>query len=139
MRSLLLQNISTTENLYNLIFQPVSHPSGMFIIWEPKSVDVLPAKGQLPITPMAHVIKDGGTLESYSNVSSIHALLAEKGAQLQYDLGPVAFSCEDGRQNRYLVTFTVFLNRGGNMVTVTDLDRKRIGSRPSWFMPGPGH
>jgi hypothetical protein len=72
-----------------------------------------------------------GPVIEFRGVSAIVDTLRNEKNSSMYDIGPVAFSCEDSVQNRYLVTFRVEINFQGNMLAVRDCERVRIGSRPS--------
>jgi hypothetical protein len=135
--ALVLSNISTNENLYNLMFQVVRHPTGIHILWWPQSQDILRAGQGVTIAPMTFVKEENDKIETYSGLPSLQSVLVEKGVKAPYNIGPIAFSCEDSRQNRYLVSFTASLNQSGTKFTVLDIDRQRIGSRPSIRVPQP--
>ncbi len=130
-RTLLMRNLSRTETLFNICFQPVRLGEDGFVNWMSEN-KVLAPGDIMRIWPVVMERKVGDNLEQLMNgVSSIRDILSKRGSQSSYDIGGIAFSCEDSVQNRYLVTFTAEVSFGGNVFTVRDLDRRRIGSRPS--------
>lgn len=128
---LMLWNISGTEHLYNLSFRPAKNSLATYIAWKPTWLDKLQAGEQTPITAMAFVRDERNKVQTYSGLPAIHSMLTKRGVMQAYDVGPVVFECEDGRQNRYVVTFQVSLNQDGDELTVHDLDKKFIGVRTS--------
>jgi hypothetical protein len=129
-----LRNISATQAIYNIAFQPVRLKDTLFINWHPGTIDILEPNALIPIEPLV-LVANNGVGNQYRNVASLHSILRNEDVKTEYDIGPVAFSCEDSVQNRYLVTFTVKLNNSGNIMSVQDCERIRIGSRPSQFVP----
>jgi hypothetical protein len=98
--------------------------------WIADNQTVLQPMTQMPIGPL--VMKANGQLATeFKGVYSIVELLKKEKVASAYDIGPVSFSCEDRAQNRYLVTFTVEVSFSARTMRVIDLDRRRIGSRPS--------
>ena len=130
MNRLILHNNSSGENIFNIVFQPQRLLSGIHITWHPETLAILSAGEAIVVVPQAFVANNGSP-QIYTGVSSLRALLASSGFKPEYDIGPIAFTCEDSRQNRYLVTFTGSINLNGNTFKVRDLDRRRIGSRPA--------
>lgn len=70
-------------------------------------------------------------VKEFKGVESVFKFLQLDGLKPSYDIGPIAFTCEDGVQNRYLVTFRVEVTSGENRMNVKDIERVRIGSPPS--------
>jgi hypothetical protein len=131
MTRLLLRNISQTEPIFNIYFQPVRPGTDIYVSWIAGNQAVLQPMTQMPIGPL--VMKANGQLATeFKGVYSIVELLKKEKVASAYNIGPVSFSCEDRAQNRYLVTFTVEVSFSARTMRVVDLDRRRIGSRPSW-------
>lgn len=130
-----LINVSMSQVIFNIVFQPAQLDNGVFVVWNPNTVDVLEPGERVILNPLVLATKDGsqlGACDSVSGVAALHQSIRSRSkASNGYDIGKIAFSCEDAGQLRYLVTIKATLNLMGNRLTVTDLDRIRIGSRPS--------
>jgi hypothetical protein len=131
----LLTNVSTSQMIFNIIFQPVRLENGIFVVWHPQSIDILEPRQGIDLRPLVLATKDGsqtGPCDSLSGVAALHrAIKSRSKASNAYDIGKIAFTCEDTAQQRYLVTVRVAINFLGSNITVTDIDRVRIGSRPT--------
>ncbi len=134
-----LINVSTSEAIFNIVFQPVRLESGVFITWYPSSVDVLAPGDRTILKPLVLATKDGtptGPCDSLEGVIALHTSIRSRSkASNAFDIGNIAFSCEDAVQQRYLVTIRATLDLLGINLTVVDLNRVRIGSRPSVQFP----
>jgi len=123
-RRLMLRNLSS-EPIFNLAFQPVTL-GDLHVIWQAEQTHVLEGQRNMTIEPL--VIRGAN---EFRGVRAIVDILRVGKNSRTFDIGPVAFSCEDSVQNRYLVTFRVEVNFQGNALIVRDCERVRIGSRPS--------
>lgn len=134
-----LINVSTSEAIFNIVFQPVRLESGVFITWYPSSIDVLAPGDRTILKPLVLATRDGtptGPCDTLSGVIALHTSVRSRSkASNAYDIGNIAFSCEDAVQQRYLVTIRATLDLIGINLTVIDLNRIRIGSRPSVQLP----
>jgi hypothetical protein len=134
---LLVRNISHSEPVYNICFQPLRIGNDIFITWAPETQPVLHPMTIMPLTPIVRTSQ--GLPIEFKGVYAIVELIQKKRAMLytktiqpaRLGLGTISFSCEDRVQNRYLVTFEVDVSNSGRDFRVRDLDRKRIGNRPS--------
>lgn len=135
-----LINVSSSQVIFNIVFQPVRLEIGIFVVWNPNAVDVLAPGERVILAPLVLATKDGaptGPCDSLSGVAALHeAIRSRSKASNAYEIGNIAFSCEDGAQQRYLVTIRATLDLLGINLTVVDLNRVRIGSRPSFQSPG---
>lgn len=134
-----LINVSPSQVIFNIVFQPVRLEIGVFVVWYPNAVDVLAPGERVILTPLVFATKDGaptGPCDSLSGVAALHgAIRSGSKASNAYEIGNIAFSCEDAAQQRYLVTIRATLDLLGINLTVVDLNRVRIGSRPSVQSP----
>jgi hypothetical protein len=128
-RRLLLSNISRTEPIYNIVFQPVRLKDGANVIWIGEEQQLLSPGSRMALGPILFLTDS--YVKEFKGVESVVKFLQLDGLKPSYDIGPIAFTCEDGVQNRYLVTFRVEVTSGGNRMNVKDIERIRIGSRPS--------
>lgn len=131
----LLINVSTTHSIFNILFQPVRLENGIFVVWNPNSVAVLQPGERITLRPTVLATRSDsstGPMDSSSGVDALHqAIRSRSQASNEYDIGGIAFSCEDASQQRYLVTLRVAIDLSGLNMTVIDTNRVRIGSRPS--------
>jgi hypothetical protein len=125
---LILRNLSPAP-IFNLAFQPVALREDLHVIWQAEEAFILEGGQRMPIEPVLFRGANGPVMEFRGVSAIVDTLRIEKNSRT-YDIGPVAFSCEDSVQNRYLVTFRVEVNFQGNTLTVKDCERVRIGSRP---------
>ena len=134
---LLLRNISPSEPIYNISFQSMRIGDDIFVSWQPEIQPVLQPMTMMQLTPIVRTTE--GLPIDFKGVYAIVELIKKKRVTLykktpqpsRLNLGSVAFSCEDRVQSRYLVTFTVDISYSGRDLRVRDVDRRRIGSRPS--------
>jgi hypothetical protein len=127
---LLLRNISQTEPIFNICFQPVKPGKDIHVKWMADNQAVLQPTTAMQIWPLV-MDSTKRLVTEFRGVYSLIELLRKERTAAGYDIGPIAFSCEDRVQNRYLVTFTVTVSYSARTMTVVDLDRRRVGSRPS--------
>jgi hypothetical protein len=130
-----LTNVSTSHAIFNIVFQPVRLGTGIFVVWQPNAIDVFEPGERVILKPLILATKDGqptGPCDSLSGIAALHQSIRSRSkASNAYDIGNLAFSCEDSAQQRYLVTIKATLDLLGINLTVVDLNRVRIGSRPS--------
>jgi hypothetical protein len=128
-------NVSTSQVIFNIVFQPVRLENGIFVVWNPQSIDVLEPGERIAVRPLVLATKDGsqtGPCDSLSGVVALHqAIRSRSKARKAYDIGNIVFTCEDTAQQRYLVTLRVAIDFLGSNMTVVDINRVRIGSRPT--------
>lgn len=134
-----LINMSPSQVIYNIAFQPVRLEIGVFVVWYPNAVDVLAPRERVTLKPLVLATQDGtptGPCESLSGVAALHeAIRSRSKTSNAYEFGNIEFSCEDAAQQRYLVTIRATLDLPGINLTVVDLNRVRIGSRLSVQTP----
>lgn len=128
-RRLILRNLSSAP-IFNLAFQPVTLREDLHVIWQAEETHILEGQRNMTIEPVLFRGANGPVIEFRGVSAIVDTLRIEKNSPM-YDIGRVAFSCEDSVQNRYLVTFRVEINFQGNTLAVKDCERVRIGSRPS--------
>jgi hypothetical protein len=131
-----LVNISKTEALYNIVFQPQTDAlQRRSLTWRRDTIAKLAPGENASLYPVLSLDNGDGQSRSYNGLADVLSASVDKQKTPEYDLGPIAFTCEDSRQNRYLVTFKILIRSSGNGVSVQDLDRRRIVSRPSTHTP----
>jgi hypothetical protein len=120
---LLLRNLSP-DPIFNLSFQPVKLREDAHVTWLGDETHILEGRQSMVIEPVL-VRSLSAHATEFKGVAAVVDFLRQEKNSPQYDIGPVSFTCEDGVQNRYLVTFA------GNRLIVKDCERIRTGSRPS--------
>jgi len=131
-RQMVLKNISKDETLYNFYF----HPRGVgetTTVVDLKTLPTLSPGQEVSITPTLFVQLYNGTTVEYVGLAEIYSFFSKKNPTPSFDIAPLAFDCEDSRQNRYMVTFTVSLGMKNDelQLFVRDCHRIRVDSRRS--------
>lgn len=149
-----LITVSTSQAIFNIAFQPARLETGIFVVWDPNSIDALEPGERVILKPLVLATKDGkptAPCDSLAGVVALHQSVRSRSkASNAYDLGNIVFSCEDLAQQRYLITIRATLDLLGINLTVVALNRVRIGSRPHnrpldsdpqswWFTKKPDH